>query len=134
MDMSTSISVTFLDENGNELPFRTSTDHPVEILIPRDPTLIVPAMFLQNVTSLSPAPHQLFHLHLVDLSEMSDVSVHLELRPLSIDLSYLLIYRFDQAPILIRSLQQIDGWSLFCPASETRKFTTLCQIWIFLSM
>ena len=51
---------------------------------------------------------------------MSDVSVHLELRPLFSNLSYLLIYRFDRSPVLNTSLQQIDGWSLFCPASKDR--------------
>ena len=77
-------------------------------------------MFLQNVTS-SDLHHQLlFNLHYVDLVGMSDVSVHLELHPLSPNLSYLVIYRFDLSPVLNTSLQQIDGWSLFCPASKDR--------------
>ena len=97
----------------------TSADRPVEFLIPRDPTSIIPPMFFQNVTSLSSSPHrQLFNLHYVDLSDMSDVSVHFEVHPLSINLAYLLIYRFDRSPVLNTSLQQIDGWTLFCPASK----------------
>ena len=100
----------------------------MELLIPRDPTSIIPPLFFQNVISLSASPHhQLFNLHYVDLSGMSDVSVHFELHPLSINLSYLLIYRFDRSPVLNTSLQQIDGWSLFCPASkDTYTFISLC--------
>ena len=113
-NLSTSISLTRLDEDGKEL----SLNNTVELLIPRDPTSIIPPMFFQNVTSLD-LHHQLFfNLHYVDLSDMSDVSVHLEMHPLSNYLSYLLIYRFDRSPVLNTSLQQIDGWTLFCPASE----------------
>ena len=82
-------------------------------------------MFFQNVTSLD-LHHQLFNLHHVDLTGMSDVSVHFEMHPLVNNLSYLLIYRFDHSPVLNTSLQQIDGWSLFCPASkETLLFCLL---------
>jgi hypothetical protein len=114
-NLSTSISLSLLDQDGNDLTLHTT----VELVIPRDPTLIIPPMFLQNATSLPASPHhQLFNLHHVDLSGMSDVSVHLELHPLSINLSYLLIYRFDRSPVLETSVQQIDGWTLFCPASK----------------
>ena len=124
-NLSTSISLTLLDEDGNDLSLHT----PVELLIPRDPTAIIPPMFFQNVTSLSASPHhQLFNLHYVDLSAMSDASVHLELHPLSVNLSYLLIYRFDRSPVLNTSLQEIDGWLLFCPASKRRKKFTFFRL------
>ena len=123
--MSTTISLTLLDQNGTELPFHTSIDHPIEILIPRDPALIIPPMFHQNVTSYSPSHDQLFNLH---LSNLSDISVHLEVRPLSVDLSYLLVYRFDDPPILASSQRQIDGWSLFCPHSKNRSLSTFFYV------
>jgi hypothetical protein len=104
-NLSRSISLNLLDQDENDLLLHTT----VGLLIPRDPTSIIPQTFLQNVTHSSSPHHQLFNLPHVDLSGMSDVSVHLELRPLSIDLSYLLIYRFDRSPVLNTSLQQIDG-------------------------
>ena len=73
-------------------------------------------MSVQNITS---SPHQqLFNLHFVNITNPSlTVSVHFEMHPLNTSLAYLFIYRFDAAPILNTSHQQIDGWSFFCPHS-----------------
>ena len=95
-------------------------DYPFEILIPRDPASTVPSMYLQNVTSIGgTAPHShLFYLHYVNITDERSVSVHFELHPLNISLSYLFIYKFDRSPVLNSSVQQIDGWTIFCPSSK----------------
>ena len=113
---SRSISFSILDRDGNEVEIQTHRDHPIEIIIPRDPNLPIPLMILQNVTSLSVIPHaQTHNLHFVNLSALtSSFSLHLRLHPLNSNLSYLLIYKFDQAPRLNSSISDIDGWSLFC--------------------
>ena len=90
------------------------------MIIPRDPSLIIPPMFLHNVTQTNNNDTvdqlQLFHFHLVDLSETpSGVSLHFEIRPLTINLSYLFVYHFDHS-----SPGQIDGWKLFCPSPFSR--------------
>ena len=121
-NLSRFISLTLTDVNANEIPLRTTDDEPFEIHIPRDPNLILPPMTLQNVTSITnstSSPHYyLFNSHYVNLKEMSHVSVHFELHPLTANLSYLLIYKFDGLPILNSSIQQIDGWTIFCPFSK----------------
>ena len=123
-NLSTSLSLTILDRNGNEIPFETTVDHPIEFIIPRDPNLIIPSMSLQNVTSMNITPHNLiFNLHFVKLPNTQwnnnrTVSLIFEMQPLDINLGYLLIYRFDNSPQLNSSINQIDGWSLFCPLSK----------------
>ena len=119
-NVSRSISFSILDRDGNEVNVRTDPSHPIEIVIPRDENLLVPPMMLQNVTSASLVAHaQTFNLHFVNLSSLtSSFSIHLQLRPLNSNLSYLLIYKFDQSPRLNSSISDIDGWSLLCPSSE----------------
>ena len=110
-NVSTSVSLSITDENGNEIVVQG-----IEIIIPRDPNLIIPPMILQNVTSTNSTPHsQLFYLHYVNITTILSISVHLELQPLNTSLAYLLIYKFDQIRKLNQSIYQIDGWTVFCP-------------------
>ena len=110
-----------MDQHDNELPLETTNDDRFELIIPRDPTLVISSMYLQNVTSMysSTFPHRsVFNLNYINLGGSSGVSVHFELHPLNISLSYLLIYQFDRSPVLNTSFSQMDGWAIFCPSSK----------------
>ncbi len=129
-NLSTSISLSILDHNGNELSLRTTSDHPYRLIIPRDPNFLLPSMSLQNVTSLNSTSlphHLLFNLHHIDIRQSNNltVSIHIEMKPLDASVGYLLIYRFDSSPQLNSSINQIDGWSLFCPSSKLSSFFLL---------
>ena len=126
-NMSRSISLSILDQNGNEISVRADPDHPIEIILPRDSNLIIPSMNLQNVTSMNATPHnQLFHLHYLNLTTTSlPISVHVEIQPLNTSLGYLFIYRFDQIPLLNTSINLIDGWTLLCPSSRSFELSTI---------
>ena len=118
-NLSRSISFSILDRDGNDVAVTTNTSQPIEIIIPRDVNLLIPPMIVQNVTAASLAAHaQIFNLHYANLSAMTaSFSIHLQLRPMSSNLSYLLIYKFDQPPRLNSSINDIDGWTLFCPSN-----------------
>ena len=117
-NMSTTISLTILDQLGNEVSIYATDEQPIEFFIPRDANLILPAMILQNVTSKS--SEELFHVDLNQfvVNKNLTVSIHFEIRPLNITLGYLFIYKFDQTPQLNSMKYQIDDWTLFCPSSE----------------
>lgn len=118
-NLSRSISLSLFDRNGNEIPIRTNLGQSIELIIPRDPNLVVPSMTLQNVTSLNSTPHHLlFNLHFVNITNSLSVSVHFEIQPLNTNIGYLFIYKFDSSPILNSSVNQIDGWTLLCPSSK----------------
>jgi hypothetical protein len=118
-NVSTSISLSVVDRNGNEVTIQTNETHPIEIIIPRDPNVVIPSMIIQNVTSTNSTPHnQLFSLHYMNITSVLPISVHIEIHPLDLNLSYLFIYKFDQIPQLNSSISQIDGWTLFCPLSK----------------
>ena len=117
-NLSTSVALSLIDPDGNEVAIRADRDHPIELIIPRDPNRVIPSMALQNVTSVGALPHhQLFYLHFINITSELPISVHFEMRPLDASLAYLFIYRFDSAPQLNSSVQLIDGWTSFCPSS-----------------
>ena len=121
-NLSTSLALSVLDASGNELVIRTDRDHPIELIIPRDPNAIVPPMVLQNVTVVDRSPHrQLFNLHFSNISSVLPVSVHFEMRPHDGRLGYLFVYRFGTAPQLNSSIHLVDGWTVFC-AADTHTF------------
>ena len=126
-NLSRSVSLSILDQNGNEVLIEANDSHPIEIIIPRDPNLILPPMILQNVTSTDSTPHQqLFHLHYVNLTSRNyPISVHIEIHPLNTSLAYLLIYKFDQIPRLNSSVNQIDGWTILCPSNLSNEYLYL---------
>ena len=116
-NMSTFMSLSLIDHNENELSFQTNS---MRLIIPRDPNAIIPAMNIQNVTSMnSTAHHLIFNLHYINISSILPISVHIEMHPLNESLGYLLIYKFDQTPQLNSSMNSIDGWTLFCPSHLT---------------
>ena len=89
-NLSTSVSLSILDRNGNEVSIQTNLSHPIEIIIPRDVNLIIPEMILQNVTSMNVTPHnQLFHLHYLNITTSLPISIHFEIEPLNTSLAYL---------------------------------------------
>jgi hypothetical protein len=118
-NLSRSISFSILDHNLNEVSIQTNFSHPIELIIPHDPNIIIPEMNLQNVTSMnSTFYNQLFYLLYVNITSSLPISVHFEIQPLNTNISYLFIYKFDQSPQLNSSINQIDGWTLFCHSSK----------------
>jgi hypothetical protein len=127
-NLSTTLSLSVLDQNGNNVPIRASIDHPFQFIIPRDINMIVSPMALQNVTTINDNHNQIFNLHFVNITQSTSnvtVSLHFEMHPLNTSLGYLLIYRFDNSPQLSSSINQTDGWSLLCPLSEFFPFSNI---------
>lgn len=76
-------------------------------------------MFLQNITLFNiNSNNQLFNLHFINITSTFPISIHIEINPLNDSISYLFIYRFDFSPLLNSSINQIDGWTIFCPSSK----------------
>lgn len=120
-NLSTSISLSLFDQNGNELSIPTTSDLPYRLIIPNDPNIIQPSMTLQNVTGLYSTPHHLlFNLHYIDILQSNHLtrSVHIEMKVFNESVGYLFVYRFDSSPHLNSSINQIDGWTLFCPSGK----------------
>ena len=125
-NLSRSVSLTLVDNNGNDIPFLADSSSPIKVIIPRDPNVVIPPMYLQNVTTTtsinsstnSSSSHLLFRLHYINITSSLPISVHFEIQSLNLTLAYLFIYKFDQTPQLNSSIKSIDGWMIFCPSSN----------------
>jgi len=79
-----------------------------QFFIPRDPNLSFPPLVIQNVTLLKNSKRSFFNYHRFNLTQDDHqnltYSIHFELYPLQVNLSYLFIYEFDpQEPIGINN-------------------------------
>ncbi|CAF1460939.1 unnamed protein product [Adineta steineri] len=119
-NLSRSISLSIIDQNGNEVSFDAHQNNPIQMIIPRDPNVLIPSMYLQNVTSINSTTNNLlFNYHYINITSSLPISVHFEIRSLNKSLAYLFIYKFDQTPQLNSSINLIDGWTIFCPFNLT---------------
>ncbi|CAF1484404.1 unnamed protein product, partial [Adineta steineri] len=119
-NLSRSISLSIIDQNGNEVSFEAHQNNPIQMIIPRDPNVLIPSMYLQNVTSInSTINNLLFNYHYINITSSLPISVHFEIHSLNRSLAYLFIYKFDQTPQLNSSINLIDGWTIFCPFNLT---------------
>ncbi|CAF1640035.1 unnamed protein product, partial [Adineta ricciae] len=125
-NLSRSLSLSILDENGTELNINTNLTDPIEFFIPRDPQLIMPSAFLQNSTlineqKMSSSP---FYFYLFDLQQTNPnltFAIHLEIHLSITNVSYLLTYQFDP-PKPLSSLS--DHWTFLCPSSKHQSYLT----------
>ncbi|CAF3754605.1 unnamed protein product [Adineta steineri] len=119
-NLSRSIALSIIDQNGNQVSFQANENNPIQLIIPRDPNVLIPSMYLQNVTSInSTINNLLFNYHYINITSSLPISVHFEIHSLNRSLAYLFIYKFDQTPLLNSSINIIDGWTMFCPYNLT---------------
>ena len=97
-NLSRSLSISILDEKGNEVPFETNSDS-IEFFIPRDPNLRIPRMILTNET-----------FHSLNLTTDLPISIHFEIKA---NFSYRFVYKFDKQSILTNSIQVNQSYFTF---------------------
>ncbi len=115
-NFSRSVSHSIIDQHGNEIPIDTILNKSIEIIIPRDTNFIFPEMIFQNVTSLNKS----FHFKLIQIK--SSYSIHFDIYPFNLNISYLFIYQFGHQQI---KFNQLSGFTFLCPSSK------LVNIFIF---
>lgn len=119
-NLSRSISLSLLDPNGNDIAFSLNKNQSIRFVVPRDSNVQIPQMNLQNVTSMNLSSHHLiFNYHFINITNSLSISVHIEIQPIDLTLSYLFIYKFDQKPQVNSSIELIDGWTIFCSTKLT---------------
>ena len=109
---SSILSLTLHDQSGELINIKNTTN-PFEIFIPRQMNTLMPSMIYQNVKLFS--TNSKFKYHYINLTHQINLSIslHIEIQPENLDLSYLIIIRFNGLPDLQTNL--IDDWKLLCP-------------------
>ncbi len=117
-NLSTSISLSLVDQNGKDILIQTSIDEPFEFIIPRDPNAMGSSVNWEYMSTLN-GTNRSFNLHSVNIlrNNKLDVSLHIEIRPINKNLAYWFIYKFNSMPQVNSLINLIDGWTLFCPRS-----------------
>jgi len=97
-NLSRSLSISILGQNGNEIPFETNSDS-IEFFIPRDPNLQILPMILTNKT-----------FHSLNLTTDLPISIHFEIKA---NFSYRFIYKFGKQSIYANSIQVNQSYFTF---------------------
>ncbi|UJR27333.1 hypothetical protein I4U23_008626 [Adineta vaga] len=121
INVSRSVTLDFIDGSGTRKSVENLLD-PVEIIIPRDTSIVLPAMALQNVTgSISSSTgnnnrqFSLFYVNVTGPSASITLSTTFEFKSDNPALGFVVIYRFDGIPLLNNSINKTDGHRVFCP-------------------
>ena len=114
---SSMISLSFFDENANEIQFINS-NHPVDIFIKRD-------RYLQDFDSTSQyvnatqinidLENSIFLTNSFKIKS-NNASVHIELKPFNLNTSYLMLLKFGNLPILNSTYSDLTSYRVFCPS------------------
>ena len=91
--MSSSASLSFYDENTNEIKISQSNS-PIDMILQRDKKALEYAYQYINATNITLSAGT-FYLQNSFKIKMLNASLHIELMPLDINLSYLIVLKLD---------------------------------------
>ena len=114
---SQSISVSFSENNGNEVEIRNS-GRLIDIWVSRDVNIPRP-----NVTYVNSSEHinnntesDLFPIGIT--TSILNSSIHVELLPVNVSVGYLFLLKFNMRPKINETFQSYHHWKLFCPSGK----------------
>jgi hypothetical protein len=117
---SKQISLSFYDENKQEIPIKNSKKN-LEFLIHRDlswsSSNTSQDYVFVNASQINLAEKNHFLPNAITLSG-SNVSVHIQIKPIDPNTGYVVLMKFGQTPILNSTLQSFDYWKIFCPSGK----------------
>ena len=116
--MSSSIGLSIYDQNMNEIEI-SQTQMPIKIIIKREQNLPEYSFQYINTTQMNltlPYLQNAFKL------TANDASIHIELKPLDLNIGYLLVLKLGNAPILKSSLSDYTSFKIFCPSKNLTLF------------
>ncbi|CAF0957173.1 unnamed protein product, partial [Didymodactylos carnosus] len=125
INLSTSVSLTFLDATGTTISI-TNLSALIEIIVPREKNLSPPPMTYQNVTNViashisSSNNNKQFFIHYINITPTNinlTLSISFEMKPVNLNLGYMLIMKFDGIPMLNSTKNMTDGWEVLCPTN-----------------
>jgi hypothetical protein len=117
------LTLSILDNKDRELEINATDDLPIEMFIPRDINVPIPMFVEENMTQVIPPQRgtwrysRQFFIYYVNITQVNPnltISVHLELKPVSRNISYFVIYRLDQIPAYNSTDKLFDGSAMLC--------------------
>ena len=113
--LSHTVSISFSETDGNEIPISNSSQL-IDVWIPRDPNSPRLSPIYVNTSFNNRPGSQLFPIAFNVTS--SNASIHLEFAPLNSSVGYVILLKFNMTPKLNSTYQDYDSWRLFCPQGK----------------
>ena len=114
---SSSIGLSFYDESLNEIKVINSPT-PIDITILRDPSLKNAKYQYVNVSQIKISNGSLFLQNGFYIKEIN-ASVHIEIKPLNLNNSYLIVMKLGSTPIVNSTYTDHDFFKLICPCTNS---------------
>ena len=113
--MSYSLGLTFYDQNNDEIPV-VKTQKPIDIVVQRDKNLEIDPFQYVNATGIGISPGSYFLPNGFSIVT-NNASIHIELKPLSINIGYLIVLKYGYTPIVNLTFTDYSTFKLFCPSN-----------------
>jgi hypothetical protein len=114
--LSSTVSLSFYDSNGNTLPI-TNSKKPIDIWIPRDGNFKNDSFNFVNATGLK-LPNGFKLMPSAFNIKSNNASFHINIKKISpnINVGYLVLVKFGDTPFVNSSVSKYDDWKLLCPS------------------
>ncbi len=117
------MTFSILDDEDHELEINATDDSPIEMFIPRDINVPIPTFLGESMTHVIPPEsgtsryNRQFFIYYVNITQINPnltVSIHFELKPVSRNISYFMIYKLDEIPAYNSTDKLFDGSAMLC--------------------
>lgn len=112
--VSNSVGISFYDENLNEIKIFT-TKSPINLTILRDVNLKEYLYQYVNATQI-PLSNSSFLIHNGIELKSKNASLHIELKPINVTLSYLIVIKLGFTPVINDETTEYSSFKIFCPS------------------
>jgi len=120
---SKQLSLSFYDEDKKEIPIKNQKNT-FEFIISRDLSWSSDNTSLEfvyiNASQMELAEKNHFLPNAITLSG-SNVSFHLQIKPINLNTGYVVLMKLGQTPIFNSTFQSFDHWKILCPSSTKNK-------------
>jgi hypothetical protein len=111
---SSSISLSFYDENRNEIEI-SDTQQPFDIKISRDQSVSQNQYQYVNISQIQFVSGSYLLLNAFKIMSKNS-SIHIELKPLNTSIGYLFVMKMGYSPIVNSTYSDYDSFKLMCPS------------------
>ena len=114
--MSSSSDLSLYYANMNEIPISRSKS-PIGILIQRDNQQIQYPFQYVNTSIINAMENSTYLPNSFTIKSMN-ASIHIELKPLNTNISYLIVLKMGALPIINSSYADYSSFEIFCPSNK----------------
>ena len=116
---SSSIGLSFFDENLNEINVENSSE-PFDIVISKDANMPFKPYQYINVSEMNISLESLTLNNGFNILS-NNASIHIEIKPVDFSIGYLLVMKLGYTPIVNTNPPDFDSFEIFCPSNVNTK-------------